>query len=139
MEGGDLGGDQRAGRETTFWNLKNSRPKLLTTLPSKSLEFAQWRWLLTWLRCVGHHEWQDERPVCMCPAHDDDTRIRDVTEATNVEQMMSPSAFSLIRPTIATYVAISSFYSGGWLASWRLVRVHFIIEAHDRQPSRIKT
>ena len=45
----------------------------------------------------------------MCPAHDDDTRIRDVTEATNVEQMMSPSAFSLIRPTIATRVAISSF------------------------------
>ena len=89
---------------------------------------------------MGHHdEWQDERPVCMCPAHDDDTRIRDVTEATNVEEMMSPSAFSLIRPTIATYVAISSFYSGGWLASWRLVRVHFIIEAHDRQPSRIKT
>ena len=74
----------------------------------------------------------------MCPAHDDDTRIRDVTEATYVEEMMSPSAFSLIRPTIATYVAIPSFYSGGWLASWRLVRVHFIIEAHDRQPSRIK-
>ena len=68
----------------------------------------------------------------MCPAHDDDTRIRCVTEATNVEQMMSPSAFSLIRPTIATHVAISSFYSGGWLASWRLVR-------HHRQPSRIKT
>ena len=72
---------------------------------------------------MGHHdEWQDERLVCMCPAHDGDTRIRDVTEATNVEEMMSPSALSLIRPTIATHVAISSFYSGGWLASWRLVR-----------------
>ena len=68
----------------------------------------------------------------MCFAHDDDTRIRDVTEATNVEQMMYPSTFSLIRPTIATYVAIPSFYSGRWLASWRLVRVHVIIEAHDR-------
>ena len=109
MEGGDLGGDQRAGRETTFWNLKNS------TLPNKILGFAQWRWLLTWLRCVGHHEWQDERLVSMCLAHhDDDMRIRDVTEATNVEQLMSPSAFSLIRPTIATYVAIPSSYSGGW-------------------------
>ena len=62
---------------------------------------------------MGHHdEWQDERPVCMCPAHDDDTRIRDVTEATNVEEMMSPSAFSLIRPTIVTCMLRSKFLFG---------------------------
>ena len=74
----------------------------------------------------------------MCVLHVD-RRPRDVTEATNARGMMSTSAFDLIRPTIATCVAFPGVYSGGWLASWRLVRANFIIEAHHRQPSRIKT
>ena len=75
--------------------------------------------------CMGHHDRQDrDARVSFTLTSDDDTRPRDVTEASNAQGMMSPSAFSLIRPTIATYVAIPSFYSGGWLASWRLVRHH---------------
>ena len=85
------------------------------TLPNKNLEFAHWRWVLTWPGCMGHHDRQDrDLHVSFTLTSDDDTRPRDVTEAINVQQMMYPSAFDLIRPTIATYVAFPSFYSGGW-------------------------